>query len=67
MESLPNSFFVNSLPDLSTKENFNPTLTLLSIAFCLSLLSPFIDLVVWNLFFYSGGGGGGVVVVASLL
>ena len=30
MESLPNSFFVNSLPDLSTKEIFNPTLTLLS-------------------------------------
>ena len=59
MESLPKSFFVNKLPDLSTKANFNSTLTLLRIPFCLSLFFTLIDFVVWIFFFYSGGGGGG--------
>ena len=73
MESLPNSFLVNNLPDLSTKAKFTPTLTLLRIPFCISLLFSLtlIGVVVWILFFYSEGGGGwgggGVVGVASLL
>ena len=64
MESLPNSFFVNNLPDLSTKANFNPTTTLLRIPFCPSLF--FSPLLILFGFCYFIRRGGGVVGVASL-
>ena len=61
MESLPNSFFVNNLPDLSKKANVNPTITLLRKAFCPSHFSPLLILLFGFCSFIRRGGRRGSI------